>query len=368
MTDAVKRKIVLIANNYWNFYNFRRELIQSLSEYEVILVGKFDGYEKHFDSYSCEHVQFKNHSWSFSQNLKSLVQTALAIKRIRPDYILTFTIKPNLYTAITGVFQSFIHISNITGFGSILSQTGYRKFIINYISSFILNHSDYIFVQNTDDYNYCQDLVNSDRLQIVPGSGVDTGNIKMQVKLDHKQLKVIFIGRLLNSKGVPTFVKTACELCNVSDNYEFTIFGKLDLEHPDTISTELLTFIESSSCINLELNVDNVSERLFGYDVAVLLTNYSEGTPRSLIEAMASKNIVLTTDVPGCRDLHQYENGVFLIEGKNLTDELKYLQQLDLIDFQRLQNENRLFISERYDVANIVNAYKNKIRGDYHAQ
>ena len=351
---------MFVANNYWNLYNFRAELINSFSDHHVILVAKEDGFENFFTKQECYQIDFNSHSWNLFQNVHVLFQLILIIKNLKPNYVFSFTLKPNFFVALLRYFFSFIQVSNITGFGIVDEQKGTRKLLLKRILRTIYLKSDFIFTQNNDDFARISKFLHKDRLKLVPGSGVNTRLIKFG-KRTNSNLRVIFVGRLLKSKGLSAFVQAANILRANSSNYKFTIFGKCDFSHPDSISVQLIKEIKSTSKINLKLDVKNVSDQLFDFDVIVLLTKYGEGTPRSLLEAMASKVLVITADVKGCRDLYHPGNGVFLVEEKNLITQLKKLYSMDLEKFNKLQDENRKFIAKNYDVKTVISAYHSVI-------
>jgi galacturonosyltransferase len=123
--------ILFIGNSDLVFYNFRKELIYTLigDGHKVTLVCPFGTKIKKLVEYGCQFYNWdlNRHSINPFLELKSLMTLSVIIKRIKPDYVLSFTIKPNLYSGFLSKSLQFKHIPNITGLGKVFSKNSILK-------------------------------------------------------------------------------------------------------------------------------------------------------------------------------------------------------------------------------------------------
>ena len=151
-------KILLFANSSWNLYNFRIGLIESLTKknHEIYFFGKNDNYTKKLLNKNINYVSLPL-SKKGNNPLKEIVSFVFfffKIRKIKPDIILSFTIKPNLYSLLISHFFKTKVIFNITGLGNTFINKNYLTYIIIFFYKLLINISFYIFFQNKYDLNY----------------------------------------------------------------------------------------------------------------------------------------------------------------------------------------------------------------------
>ena len=227
------------------------------------------------------------------------------MRRISPDRVIGYTIKPNIWGSIAAYFAGGRSASMVTGLGlSFIPGEGVRRRLLQSLMQNLYGiatkTNDRVVFQNPDDrddFIAAGCLANPRKAVLVNGSGVDTNHYAPQPLPDAPVF--LMIGRLLISKGVREYAEAALSILQERSDCRFLLAGFID-EGPDAISrTELDRWIEGGICFLGSL--DDVRPALADASIYVL-PSYREGTPRSVLEAMSMGRPIITTDVPGCRE------------------------------------------------------------------
>ncbi|PIE32419.1 hypothetical protein CSA56_15535 [candidate division KSB3 bacterium] len=320
--------VVLFANTAWYLYNYRKNLIAALvrSGHEVHAIAPFDPYVEKLTALGITWHGTSLHQTSINpfSELQVLWELRSLFHTIRPDVILTFTIKCNLYTGFLQKWYGFAHIANVSGIGELFN----REHVLKRLGCVFYQHSlcsaKKVFFQNNEDlHTFLTHNILPERIcERLPGSGVD---LKVFTPNGHqKKAKTtrIFLmaGRIIAPKGYELFLQAAQSLRNVSTrNVEFWILGIPDTSRKE--SGKLLEKIRSfhaSNIVKLLSPTNCVASVIQQADVMVLPSYYHEGVPRSLLEAMACGKPLITTDWKGCRDTVQHGVNGLLIEKRSL--------------------------------------------------
>ncbi len=247
------------------------------------------------------------------QYLRSLRQL---IRRIKPDLVLNYTIKPNIWGGRAAHAEGVSSVSMVTGLGySFIEGKGLMRLVVGRLSRHLYRRStsvnSHVVFQNPsdrDDFIRAGCLTDSSKACIVNGSGVDLEAFA-PVALPEKPV-FLLIARLLISKGVREYAEAAIKVMGTRDDCRFLLAGGLD-EGLDGIGQEELdSWVESG--IEFLGWLDDVRPALKQCSVYVL-PSYREGTPRTVLEAMSMGRPVIVSDAPGCRDtVKDGETGVLV--------------------------------------------------------
>jgi glycosyltransferase involved in cell wall biosynthesis len=233
------------------------------------------------------------------------------LKEIKPDLLLTYTIKPNIWGAFAAHRTGARSIAMVTGLGYTFIKDGDRKTLkkqaVQRVARFLYRAATgrnwRVIFQNPDDlrdFVAAGCLADRDKTQLVAGSGVDMKHYQRR-PLPESPV-VLMIARLLRTKGVADYAKAADILRQRHQNARFQLIGSFDFG-PDSIAeADLQEWIANG--LEYLGPKDDVRDALAQSRIYVL-PSYREGTPRSVLEAMAMGRPVITTDVPGCRETVQ---------------------------------------------------------------
>ena len=308
-------------------------------------------------------------------DLITLLDLIRLMRRVKPDVVLNYTIKPVIYggwaARLCGV--PVIH-SLITGLGFAFKDestllhrlTGWTARIFYRLS---LRRSRRVFFQNPDDARTFVDLglVAEDRIVVVNGSGVDLMSFPFAVPRQPRSLdtpvRFLLVARLLRDKGIGEYAAAARLVKQKYPAAEFHLVGPFD-PNPGGLKVDEIQAWERDGVILFHGHQANVRPFFLDCHVYVLPTRYGEGTPRTVLEAMATGRAIITTDAPGCREtvcigdgekkaetLKTGKNGI-LVPVKNpeaLAAAMEFfIQNRDQIEI--MGRESRRYAEERYDV------------------
>jgi glycosyltransferase involved in cell wall biosynthesis len=288
-------------------------------------------------------------------DLKLLWHLTQMIRRVRPGIVLSYTVKPVIFASIAAWVARVPHrYALITGLGFAFTseRRGLVPSIVERLYRFSLSKAHKVFFQNPDDQTLFRErgiLSNRTPSVVLNGSGVDLAQYDIQ-SLPRGVPRFLMIGRLLGDKGVREYVRAARKIKETHPDIQFDLVGWID-ENPDAISQkELDEWVEEGS-INFLGRLEDVRPAIAESSVYVL-PSYREGTPRTVLEAMAMGRPIITTDAPGCREtVIDGENG-FLVPVRSvdsLVDAMKkFIDDPELAE--RMGRRSREIAEEKYDV------------------
>lgn len=297
------------------------------------------------------------------------------MRRVRPDMVLTYTIKPVIYGALAAALCGVpATLCMITGLGYAFNKPTTLGRIVRLVAIALyrvaLVNSQRVFFFNPEDQELFLNLriVRQDQVLLTNGSGVDVDHFGVAPLPPREKVCFLLIARLLRDKGVGEYVAAARMVRAKYPQTKFLLVGDLD-PNPSCISQEELKGWILEGVIEYLGYLQDVRPAIAASSVYVL-PSYYEGTPRSVMEAMAMGRPIITTDAPGCRETIKRkadtnsalnQNGVvegengFLVPVKD-AERLAYameqfILQPELLD--RMGTCSRAFAVEKYDVHKI---------------
>lgn len=241
--------------------------------------------------------------------------------RIKPDVLFSYTIKPVIYGGLASLLSPVKNVyALVSGLGyAFTGEMKGSKKLINLIVRLLykmgLMRCGVTFFQNPDDLNVflTQKLVKQAKTQIVDGSGVNLSKFTTTpvTSLPGEQLRFLFIGRLLKDKGIYEFADAAKQLKAKYPKLQFDVVGWID-GNPTAVTEQVLQQWIDDDIIVYHGRLNDVRPAIHDCSVFVL-PSYREGTPRSVLEAMAIGRAVVTTDAPGCRETVTDGDNGFLV-------------------------------------------------------
>jgi glycosyltransferase involved in cell wall biosynthesis len=284
------------------------------------------------------------------------------MRRVRPQYVLAYTIKPVIYGSLAARLAGVPrHFALITGLGYAFQGDGQRdhlQALVQRLYALALARVQKVFFQNPDDEAQFRQrgiLMASTPSCVVNGSGVDLGNFTV-APLPPAPVRFLLIARLLGDKGVREYAQAARRIRTAHPSVQCALVGWLDTNRDAITQAELDTWIAERD-ITFFGRLSDVRPAIAACNVYVL-PSYREGTPRTVLEAMAMGRPIITTDSPGCRETVMDGDNGFLIPIKSVDAleqaMLKFIETPVLI--ARMGLRSRQIAEEKYDVnrVNIV--------------
>ncbi|WMN12487.1 glycosyltransferase family 4 protein [Marivirga salinae] len=361
-------KIAITLNTSWNIYNFRMSLIQALRKdgHEVVAIAPHDEYTVKLIEAGCEFedVTMDSRGASPIRDIGLTFELHNIYRRVKPDIILHYTIKPNIYGTLAAAMLGIPVINNVSGLGTIfLNEDWISKIALN-LYRFSFKFPKKVFFQNHEDYQLFMDknLIHRNICEVIPGSGIDLNKFTPhppQEKADGESFEFLMISRLIIDKGIREYVAAAAILQERGMNAKFNLLGKLDELHSRGISAEELNFWIEEGYINYLGSTDDVRPFINKAD-CVVLPSYREGTPRTLLEAAASAKPIVATNVPGCNNIVDHRLNGILCKVKDEDDlALKMKEMYYMTPDQRHQMglKGREIVERRFDHNLVIERY-----------
>jgi glycosyltransferase involved in cell wall biosynthesis len=361
------KKLFIVVNVDWFFLSHRLPIaLEALKRgYDVTICAIDTGKKKEIESYG---LKFKPLPTSRSgtnaiTELKVLLFLLNWYRREKPDIVHHVAMKPVTYGSIAAKCIGVKRVVNaLSGLGFLFINADKNKIIHSLLSRFFkfgFNNPNLRFIlQNQDDLGMIKDLkiLKDNQVFLIKGSGVSLSSFKYIIEPDTTSLKIVLPARMLWDKGIREFIQAARILkSSYGNKIIFILAGPVDTENKATITeSQLLDWNTEGivSWIGFQTNMIQVLNEAH----IVVLPSYREGLPKSLIEACAIGRPIVTTDVPGCREV--VVNGVngFLVPDKNEEALAKAIEKLILDKALRIKmgKEGRIIAEQSFSLESVI--------------
>lgn len=364
----MSKKVLVISSLSMSLVNFRLDLLKDLivEGFEVVALGP-DKDDKTIKLLYSIGVRFRTYTLERTgfnpiRDIKTIKELKKIYKEERPDYILPYTVKPVIYSNLAKRGSNIKSLNWITGLGFYgLESKTFRdkisKSIMTFLYKLSFKKNDIVVFQNNDDLMYFKDkgILKQHKYKITPGSGINLSKYTYSTP-PIKIVRFIFVGRLIEAKGIRVFIKAAEFLKDKYNNIEFFVAGGLDEGNPNAIQKEEIDLLMQKGIVNYVGHVNNVIDYVKDSSVFVLPSMYREGIPRSILEALSLGRAIITTDNVGCRETVVKDYNGVLVEKNNVSDLIKAMEFFCenkglIVEYGK---NSRQFAEDKFDV-NIVN-------------
>lgn len=356
-------KILVFAGFSKSLIHFRKELLIRMIEkgHEVVAVGPENDYENQLKEIGVRFVQLKFNRLTTNplEDLKLLVGLIRLLRIEKPDVYFGYTIKPVIYGSIAARLSGIANrYAMVTGLGSLFIESNKSKRLVKTIAKILYKIgfacNNKVFFQNSDDINELvkNKLLPKEKCELVNGSGV---NLDYYTSSPMPRENIfLFVGSVMGDKGVREYMQAASIVKKVNPDIRCWIVGPMDNRLTGITESEMKPYIEDGS-IEYFGSVEDVRPYLNKCRFYIL-PSYREGTPRSVLEAMAKGRPIITTDAPGCRETVVNGLNGFLIpvkDSKTLSQKMNWLLE-NPDKAEEMAEESLRIVREKYDV-NLVN-------------
>ena len=381
------RPLLIAANSSWYIKHYRNKLIEEVKNNwgHPISLSPIDDSSKNLEKKTLFipwNTRRRDDANVFSLII-ALIKILFLLRALKPALIHSHTLKTNLLISIASSFFGIKTVFSFAGLGKFSNSKGLKKLIFYSILKIIIfnsklerfntwywrfNNKRCIFIfQNPRDKRLIEKLFSKSQknnILIVPGSGIPDKyfSIKIQKVKKNNPHNFIYCGRLLRSKGINNFIKLA-EL-NKKDN--FHVFGDIDLSNKDSLTdNDLKRFKRIKNLFFHGNKKDPLINKKLTNKALIVPSQYGEGLPRSIGEALALKLNVIASK-KSCCEIYNNEI-IYEVEKNNINEYMKAIRiykkefENDKIFLRREKGYNfaKTFLSEKEIVKETISIYKN---------
>ncbi len=305
----------------------------------------------------CHETQMARNGTNPVSDTWTLLSLIGLMRKVRPTHVLAYTIKPVIYgmlaAKISGVPNRTALISGLGhAFATRAKGFSLLRLVQECLYRISLAYATRVVFQNPDDKQYFVEnsLVKLSRTALVNGSGVPLQEFTQQLLPPVEKIHFLLVARLMRDKGIYEYIEAAREVRKAYPNAVFNLVGWID-SNPSSIAQHELQQWQDEGLIEFHGRLADVRSALASCHVFVL-PSYREGTPRSVLEAMATGRAIITTDAPGCRETVRHGVNGLLVPVADAPALAAAMVQLlgDTAEIQRMGQRSRDIAERKYDV------------------
>ena len=312
---------LLISPKNRTVYNFRGDLIKEIiaKGYNVVVTGPDRTDVEKIEALGAKFVEIPMNKTGTSvlADIKYCRNLYTLMKSLHPDVTLGYTVKPVVYGAIAAHLAGVKKIFGmVTGGGYTFTSKSLKAKLLGFLVRTLYRIgfcvTDRVIFQNGDDLEEfcCKRLTKRSKCSIVNGSGVNMEHFSPAPLPE--QPSFFMLSRLLKSKGVCEYLEAAKIVKRSYPEAKFYLLGKYETSMQDAVSKEYVeAFLSDGTVVRFEETAD--VRPYYEMCNVYVLPSYREGTPRTVLEAMAMGRAVITTDTNGCRETVENEKNGYLV-------------------------------------------------------
>ncbi len=363
---AAKKNILVVENLSNGFMTFRLELIEALlKEYDVILSAPFSLEHQGFleeKGCHCIDTHIDRRGTNPIKDAQLLFHYYSSLKKIKPDVILTYTIKPNIYCGIAASLLKIPYITTVNGLGTALFNPSTLQKILLQLFNYVFKHAFHVFLQNSAIKHFLHDakVLSTANSSTVNGSGINLNKFQpLPYPKSEKPLRFLYVGRMMDDKGIPELMDAIKAVSKDYPQTEFHFIGMCEAGYKSRMQAwqdthgifyhgpqkNIQPFIAQSHCL--------------------VHPTHHEGMSNVCLEAAASARPIIASDIPGCRETFTEGVSGFGIEATNFASiEASLRKFIALPHNTKIQMglAGRQKVEKEFDRTLVVQAYLSEIK------
>lgn len=363
------KKILILANKDITLLYFRKELIEKLVSEKNDVTVCFPKSDKvsEFINMGCKFIDIKmdRRGTNPVKDMGIIFNYLKILKETKPDVVLTFTIKPNLYGGFACRIRKIPYIANITGLGTALQNEGLLQKLTIFLYHIAFKKIKCCFMQNEDNMKFFEKHKIADGKRVLlPGSGVNLEKYKLlEYPKENCDLEFLFIGRIMKEKGIDLYIETAKYIKSKYKNTKFHVIGYCEQDYEQKLND-----LQNQGIIIYHGKQDDMIPFYKLSCCTIHPTYYPEGMSNVLLESAASGRPVITTDKPGCREI--VDEGVtgFIVKSQDIETLKIAVEKFINMPYEEKVNmglAGRRKVEKEFDRNIVIDAYIKEINGIY---
>lgn len=358
-------KILILANSSNGLYRFRKMLLDRLKAkgHEIYCVTPIINYKEELKTIcELEDIHIDRRGINPIKDIKYFFNCMKAIERIKPDMVLTYTIKPNIYGGLACRLKKIPYYANITGLGTGFQNDNIIRKIIVKMYKIALKKVQTVFFQNQGNKDvFIKDrIIQEDKVCMLNGSGVDLQEFPFkQMPEESKNINFLFIGRVMKEKGVDELFQAIEKIKKEYKNAEFSFIGGMQEDYKNKLKE-----LEEKGLIKYYGSVKNVQDYIENAH-CIVLPSYHEGMSNALLEGAAMGRALIASDIHGCKEAVIDNKTGFLCKAKDQVSLYECLKKFIMLSYKKKEEmglASRKHMEENFDKKEIVKKTINRLK------
>jgi glycosyltransferase involved in cell wall biosynthesis len=350
-------RILILANNDIGLYKFRKELIQDLLNKgnEVYISLPNGEFVRELEKLGCIFIDtvVDRRGINPLTDLKLLAYYFKVFRSVRPELVVTYTIKPNIFGGIVSRILKVPYAINVTGLGTAFQNEGMLKKIIIQLYKFSCKNVKVAFFENSENQNVFTNnkIVKKENTCMLNGAGVNIQEYQYTEYPNGEKIHFLFIGRVMKEKGVDEIFEAAKKIKKEYDNIVFDVIGPYEDDYQESINR-----LQEKKVICFHGFQQNVRP-FIAKAHCFILPSYHEGMANTLLECGAMGRPLIASNIPGCKEaVNNGENGYLIKakDSKDLYEKIKMFIKLSNNEKKTMGKKSREFIEEKFDKNKVV--------------
>ncbi|ELM3717396.1 glycosyltransferase family 4 protein [Aeromonas hydrophila] len=315
--------ICFVANTAWSMFNFRRGLLLHLINcgYQLTIIAPNDDYTKKLEDIGCivHDLPMSAKGVNPFDDIKLVTLLYRYYRKLNPDFIIHYTIKPNIYGSLAAKMAGIPSLAITTGLGYTFVNDNFIAKIARQLYKMAFRYPKEVWFLNEDDRQafLAYSLVSENKAKLLHGEGVNVSHFSpISSLMGNNSTTFLLIARMLWDKGIGEYIEAARVIKSKYPKTHFQLLGACDVPNPSLISREQISIWESEGIVEYLGTTDDVRTVIANVD-CVVLPSYREGIPRTMLEAAAMAKPLIVSDAPGCKDVVINGKTGFLCKVKN---------------------------------------------------
>lgn len=351
------KRVLILANFDVGLYKFRRELIQELlNQGKEVYISLPDGaLVRNLEGMGCKFVKTDVDRRGINPvtDVKLMGFYRKLIKKLRPDLVITYTIKPNIYGGLMCRMLRIPYAVNITGLGTAFQNDGFVKKLVTFLYKVALKKAKVVFFENTGNKNVLlnMNVLKEEQACVLNGAGVNLEEYSFCEYPKENQIKFLFIGRVMKEKGVDELFEAAERLKKETPDVFFHVVGPME----DDYRARVEELVKKGIIVyhGYQKDVKPFLEECHCF----VLPSYHEGMANTLLEAGAMGRPLITSRIHGCMEAVEEGKNGYLAEAKNanaLLGQMEKFLGLSYEEKKRMGQASREVVQEKFDKKKVV--------------
>jgi galacturonosyltransferase len=297
------------------------------------------------------------------KDLKLLLEYLNLLKVEKPDVVLTYTIKPNLYGGLAAALKKIPYLMNITGLGTSLENPGLLGKILLAFYKIVTAKANCVFFQNRGNMQFMQDRgISLKNSKLLPGSGVNLEEHPFEkYPSEENGIRILAVLRVMKDKGIEEYLDAVQTIFANYPNVSFELVGEYEEDSREKYEP-VISNLEKQGILKYYGHINNVPEVMANSHI-IVHPSYHEGLSNVCLEAAACGRPVLTTDVSGCRETINSTSGIlFSARSSNaLISALETVLAYTPLQREQMGISGRSYVESNFSRQIVVDMYQNAV-------